>query len=440
MNYFLFYGGGNLPKKLVNFGLCPLIMNRYLLPLLLLLLSASDLFPQQIAETNTDQLYSIARQEYKAGNFQVSLDHTQKGLSLAPSYHDIRILQVRNLWALDRFPEADEDLHYLLTNSPNYVDLPPLVQQRINYFIDNSEALKFVENAILIYPHDIFFKVKKAELLMRTQQTSEARSLAKDLLSEEITSAQRYLLETILNRTVRNRVGLNYQYIGFSEDYTRRKPWSSVSAEYQRSIGQTVLLGRTTFSDRRYDQGVLYELEAYPIFSDRLYAFVNTGFSEGDIFPDFRGSLSIHYNFAKSFEAEAGSRIQAYGSSTFFTAIAGLTAYTGKFYLNSRVFLGPERNGDLIQNYQFNTRYYLKNAENYLFLRLGSGISPDETALSTLLLDNPTLDAWYANIGINKTLGIHHIIKAGVGFLHEDITSQRSGTQFIGNIGYYYSF
>ncbi len=415
-------------------------MTRNFLFFILMLFTASNLYAQEITETNTDKLYKLALEEYREGNHQFSLAYTQKGLDLAPAYHDIRILQVRNLWALNRFELADEDLDYLLQNAPDYVDVLPLMGQRINYYQDPHEAMNFIEKLATVYPQEVSLKVQKADLLFRIKKTSEARDLAMELITEDITGAERYRLQHILNRTVRNRIGLNYLYIGFSEEYSRRKPWSSFGLEYQRNIGQTTVIGRTTFSDRRYDQGILYEIEAYPVFSDRFYAFANVGFSDAAIFPNFRSSLSLYYNFAKILEAEVGSRIQANSSSTYLTAIAGLTAYVGKFYLNSRIFLGPERNGQLIQNYQFNTRYYLKTAENYLFLRVGSGISPDETSLSTLLLENPSLEAWYGNVGINKTFGIHHIVQAGVGLLHEDITSQRSGTQFTGNIGYYYSF
>lgn len=415
-------------------------MNRYLLSLFLVFITASNALSQEITETNTDKIYELARKEYQNGDYKLSLAYTRRGLDLAPAYHDIRILQVRNLLALERYTLADEDLDYLLLNAPHYIDVPPLVQQRINHYKDPQEALIFLERITAIYPQHISLEIKKADLLFKTQQTNKARELAKQLIEKEISGAERYLLQNILNRTIKNRLGMNYQYIGFSEEYSRKKPWSTFSLEYQRTIGSTAVIGRTTFTDRRYDEGMLYEIEAYPMFSDRFYAFANIGFSDALIFPDFRSSLSLYYNFAKVFEAEVGSRLQAFGSNNYLTAIAGLTAYSGKFYLNSRLFLGPERNGQFLQNYQFNTRYYLKNTENYLLLRLGSGISPDETSLSTLLLENPTLEAWYGNLGINKTFGIHHIVKAGVGLLHEDITAQRSGTQFTGNLGYYYNF
>lgn len=415
-------------------------MNRYFLSLLLMLFSASNAFCQEVPETNTDKLFELALREYRTGDFESSLAYTQRGLELAPAYHDIRILQVRNLWALNRFSEADEDLHYLVINAPNYVDVPPLVQQRINLFKNPEEALNFLERMISVYPEDISLKVKKTDFLLKTERQAEARSLAKKIIVEDISGAERYLLENILNRTVKNSLGLNYQYIGFSEEYSRKKPWSTISLEYQRNIGPTAVIGRTTFSDRRYDQGVLYEIEAYPVFSNRFYAFANIGFSDSRIFPKFRSNLSLYYNFAKFFEAEVGSRLETFGSNNYFTAIAGISAYSGKFLFNSRIFLGPERNDQLIQNYQFNTRYYLRNAENFLFLRLGSGISPDEISLSTLLLENPSLDAWYGNLGINKTIRVHHVVRITAGLLHEDITTQRSGTQLTGSIGYFYNF
>lgn len=405
-----------------------------------MLFSASNAFCQETSETNTDKLYELALKEYKTGDFEPSLAYTQRGLGLAPTYHDIRILQVRNLWALNRFSEADEDLHYLVIHAPNYVDVPPLVQQRVNLFKSPREALNFLERMITVYPKDTSLMVKKAELLLKTEKQAEARSLAKEIIVEDISGAERYLLQNILNRTVKNTIRLNYQYIGFSEEYSRKKPWNTISLEYQRNIGPTAVIGRSTFSDRRYDQGMLYEIEAYPVFSDRFYAFANIGFSDSRIFPNFRSSLSLYTNFAKFFEAEVGSRLQSFGSNNYFTAIAGLSAYSGKFLFNSRIFLGPERNDQLIQNYQFNTRYYLKNAENFLFLRLGSGISPDEISLSTLLLENPTLDAWYGNLGINKTIGVHHVVQIIAGLLHEDITAQRSGTQLTGSIGYFHNF
>ena len=110
--------------------------------------------------------------------------------------------------------------------------------------------------------------------------------------------------------------------------------------------------------------------------------------------------------------------------------------YTGKFYLNTRIFLGPKINEQLTQNYQANARYYLRNADNYLFLRLGTGISPDETTIFTQVQENPGLEAYYTNAGINFSIGPRHILQLTGGFLFEEISSNKDGNQIVGKDNY----
>ncbi|WP_409187206.1 hypothetical protein [Antarcticibacterium sp. 1MA-6-2] len=102
--------------------------------------------------------------------------------------------------------------------------------------------------------------------------------------------------------------------------------------------------------------------------------------------------------------------------------------------------MGPERGNQMVQNYQGNIRYYFSNADNYSFVRLGSGISPDERTLFSQVQENPSLNAYYITAGFNFTAGVHHIFQIGGGTLYEDITNKTSGTQLLGNISYRYRF
>lgn len=396
---------------------------------------------QEITETNTDLLFKQALEEYKTGNPENSLRLTRQALKLAPEYHDIRILQIRNYWGLENFSAADEDLEYLLKTAPEYPDVNTIAHQRVNRFKDHTEALKFLKALEEAYPQDLSLLVTKARLLLLNGQRKEARKLAMDLISRSgISGAERYSLQIVLNRSISDELGLNYQLVNFSREYSRDDSWHSISSEYQHNFGRTATIGRATYSIRGQQEGMLYELEAYPVFNDRFYAFANVGFSTGELFPDLRGSLSLFYNFAKVFEGEIGGRIQNFNEKSFHTAILGLTLYQGKFYFNAKSFLGPERNDQLVRNYQGNIRYYFTNADNYLFLRVGSGISPDERILSTQTLENPLLEAYYGTLGINFSIGVHHLLQAGAGILREDITSELQGVQFLGSAGYRYRF
>ncbi|MCM4157558.1 YaiO family outer membrane beta-barrel protein [Gramella sp. AN32] len=406
----------------------------------LLTFFVSCTYAQEITETNTDSLYFKALDLYKNQQFQKSLDLTNKGLELAPDYHDIRILRIRDYWALKLNDLATADIQYLLNKASNYPNVTNLAIRHVRLLKDPQTALVFLDKIEAKESLDTNLKILKSQLLLEDHQKNKSRKIALELFNDpNLEEKNRYLLQNILKRTISNEIGVNYQYIYFSEDYTREN-WQTISPEFQHNFNRTAVIARVNYTDRGYDDGILYELEAYPVFSDKVYSFFNVGFSNGNLFPDLRLSSSIFINFLQKFELEAGGRLLHFSEQDYFSGIVGLTMYQGKFYLNGRAFIGPKRKEKLTQNYQFNVRYYLKNADNYLFLKLGTGISPDETTIFTQVQENPGLNAYYSNLGINFTIGNRNIIQVGGGFLVEELSSNQDGNQIIGNLGYRFRF
>ncbi len=408
--------------------------------LLLTLFYSITVFSQDIKENNTDSLYFKGLELYKNQEFKASLAYSNKGLEFAPGYHDIRILRVRNYWALDMIQNATSDLKYLLTEAEDYPGVRELILKQTKLLKDPGTALNFLVTIEQSSQLSTNTKILKAQLLLENKQKSESREIALELFNDpQLEEKDRYLLQNILKRTISNELGINYQYIHFSEAYNR-DAWQTISPEFQHYFNRTAVIARVNYNDRGSKDGTLYELEAYPVFSDRVYSFLNVGISDGSLYPDLRTSASIFVNFLRKFEFEAGGRLLHFSDQDYFSAIAGLTMYQGKFYLNTRIFMGPEINDQYTQNYQLNVRYYLNNTDNFLLLRLGTGISPDESTIFTQVQENPGLEAYYSNLGINFTIGPRHIIQAGIGYLFEDITKEKEGDQVIGNIGYRFRF
>ncbi len=414
-------------------------MNRSLL-LSLFLLVFFKTNAQQITEKNTDSLYFQGLELYQNEQFQKSLQYANRGLELAPEYHDIRILRIRNFWALDSIDQATKDLNFLMKAAQDYPGVQELVVRHSKIISDPDDALAYLELLEKTQSISADMLILKSELLLQKKDKKASREIALDLFdNRDLDQNQRYVLQNILKRTVSNEIGVNYQYIYFSEQYNRES-WQTISPEFQHFFNSTAVIARLNYTDRGYDQSTLYELESYPVFSNKVYAFLNLGISDGTLYPDLRSSASLFVNIFSIFELETGARLLRFSGENFYSGILGLTMYKGKFYVNTRLFLGPEFNDQLTQNYQLNVRYYLNNADNFLFLRLGTGISPDETTIFTQVQENPSLEAYYSNLGLNFTIGPHHIIQLGAGYLFEDITSTRQGDQFIGNIGYRYRF
>ncbi|MDX1602208.1 MAG: YaiO family outer membrane beta-barrel protein [Salinimicrobium sediminis] len=404
-------------------------------------LSICSLHGQNEAPLDPDALYHQGAEAYRKGDFSQALKFAEVGLEAAPQYHDLRILKVLSQIGLSQFMEADREIEHLLHTAPVYPDLPPLLQQRLNIFQTPEQKLEFLDYIEKYIPFNLTLNIRKAEILAESGKQEEAGNLAKKLISEaRLSPAETYALEKILSLGTSNEVGVSYQYINFGKSYSQNDSWHNLSTEYMRKFNRTQALARISLADGGYDRGMLYEIEAYPFLNDRFYAFVAAGVSNGKIFPDFKANLSLYYNFWKVFEGEVGGRLQAYESNNYFTAIAGLSLYQGNFYYNLRTFIGPERLEQLDQAYQANIRYYYKGADNYFFLKGGSGISPDERFLITRKLEQPGLKTYFGQAGVNFSLATYHLFQAGAGILQEEITGDNTGTQFLLNVSYRYRF
>ena len=405
------------------------------------LLCLQNVFPQETSRKDPDVLYLKAVEAFKAENYSMAIALSGEGLKISPEYHDIRILRVKGYLSLRQFNEADRDINYLLSNAANYPDVIPLLLQRLDLLHSPSGQLKFLKEVEETIPENVTLETRRAELLIKTGNRQAGRKIAKKFIShQDITGSERYALQQILSRSTLNEIGVSYQYINFSEEYARNESWNNFTAEYLRNLHRTAVIARINYVDRGYEQGTLYELEAYPVFSDRFYAFTNIGASNGKVFPEIHSSLSLHYNFLKNTEAEIGGRIQNYESNSYFTAIAGLSLYQGNFYFNIRSFFGPERLNRVNQSYQANVRYYFKNADHYLFLKAGSGISPDDRFLATQELERPNLNAFFGQVGMNFPLGNYHIFQLSGGILGEEMSQGTTGTQYLMNVSYRYRF
>ena len=416
-------------------------MKKIILIIWFLLLNTCALYSQESETIDPDKIYLEALEAFRNGEFEKTILLTGKGLNVAPQYHDIRILMIKALWAQEFPTEADEELNKLLIMAPMYPDVLPLVHQRFNKFELEQEQLNYVEQMEEIFPDDTFLQIQKADLYIKNNRKAEGRELAFKLLSKQkISGAERYNLQNILARSTSNEVAVGYQYIGFSSDYPLNDYWQNLTAEYLHNFNQTSVTGRINYADRGYEQAYFYEIEAYPVFTDRFYAFVNVGISQGKLFPEFRTSLSLYYNFLKIFEAEAGGRLQKFQANSHFTGVAGLSLYQGNFLFNTRTFIGPERNGQLDLNYQVSVRYYFHSEDDYLFIRLGSGITPDDQLLATQQLSHPGLKANIGMVGVNFSVGIHHLFQISAGLLREDINKDVKGSQYLGNVNYRFRF
>ena len=131
----------------------------------------------------------------------------------------------------------------------------------------------------------------------------------------------------------------------------------------------------------------------------------------------------------KGYELEGGIRYLNYEQDDFLSISLGFTKYLGSFYLNARASLGPKKDERFIQNYQVTSRYYFSNAADFAYVRLGTGISPDDVNRFSQIVNNPSLKAYYVSGGFSKWFK-DYSIGVGIGYLTEELPNNLKGGQF----------
>ncbi len=166
--------------------------------------------------------------------------------------------------------------------------------------------------------------------------------------------------------TLKNQIAITYVHSWLNID-----EWQQGRFEYQRKIGETVVLGRYSIEKRFGQLGRLAEVEAYPKLSEKSYAYLGLGFGSTQILPATYIGGTYYHSLKKNFEIEVG------GKWIHFRQVNGVTLahiapgyYVGNYWLNLRftqVFTKDKKG----QSVTFTGRKYGGNGISYAFWRTG---------------------------------------------------------------------
>ncbi|NER11263.1 outer membrane protein, YaiO family [Muriicola jejuensis] len=151
--------------------------------------------------------------------------------------------------------------------------------------------------------------------------------------------------------------------------------YTGVEFNFGTDLGK--IIPRINYSNRFGIDGIQYELDLYPKFSKSVYAYINYGYSQSEIYPEHRVGGDLYVNLPGGVETSLGARYLSFTDSevTIFTGSAGL--YKGNYYFSLRPYVTPRNNNTLGISGVLNARRYLKDANNYIGLTAGMGFMPE---------------------------------------------------------------
>ncbi|GAC1441930.1 MAG: hypothetical protein NVSMB63_09860 [Sediminibacterium sp.] len=392
--------------------------------------------------TSSDGLFQAARKAaFDEKNYPKAKILLYKALKISPGYTDIRVFLGRIYTWTDNTDSARFCFDEALKAKPGYEDAVSAYAD-LEYWNDhNNKALDIIEDGLKYHPASENLLYRKAKILNAMRHYKEADVTIQQVLNFNRNNTEaRSLAGRIKELSTKNKIGFSYDYVYFDKQFS--DPWHLASFDYTRATGIGSVTGRINYANRFKENGVQYEVEAYPHISKTFYSYVNAAYSENiGLFPQWRGGFSLYANLPKSYEAEIGIRYLKFsGDPTWI-----YTGYLGKYYrswlFSGRVYVTPSTFTHTVStSYSATARYYYGSADDVISGTFGYGISPDDR-LNSIQLDNSIrLVSYKAGLSFKKKLSRRNVINIGGSWINQEYLPQTKGNQYQISLGWLLRF
>ncbi len=261
----------------------------------------------------------------------------------------------------------------------------------------SSDALKLSNRFIDQHPKEPGFYAIKARIQKSRYEKNNALATIDSGLVADSANTELIELRKEVEAILLNQIGGFVTYDIWSNALDPTWNRTALTLEYQRRIKRHVLLGRVTLANRFDSTGVQFEIDAYPVFTDWMYAYVNVGVSNNFLFPQFRAGFEPFVSLPANFEASLGFRFLQYLTDDVTIFTGSIANYPGNFWISFRPYFIFKPNG-LFQSYQLQARYFFKDPLTFLEAYAGTGSSPDNAYLDPVFTQ--TVESTSFNIGL----------------------------------------
>ncbi len=276
-----------------------------------------------------------------------------------------------------------------------------------------KEALKIADEALLIYPKNTVFLLKKAKAASSLKEYDTSISVLNELLSIDSQNKEASdLLRKVKALNTKNYIGTNSGIDIFSSIY---KSQYLSSLEYKRITKYGSLIPRVSIASRFEKTGAQYEIDLYPKLSKGYSLYLNYGYSTSSLFPEHRMGLEFYKGLRNGFETSLGLRDLIINQKSILIYTGSLSKYYGNYLFSLRPFVTPRSNG-ISSALHLTGKKYLNDNLDYLMADLSAGSSLDGQQL--LLLTDQKKATYYKSqkIGLSYVKSFKLLYEYKLGF------------------------
>lgn len=378
-------------------------MNKNLSTFVFSLLLINLIYSQDlIFQGNPDKSFANARTLAFNQERAKAQDTLRFILTKYPNYHDIRTFLASTYSWDKKYTEARTEFDYVLQKAPKRKDTWIATINNELWSDNPKNALDKTYQALTYFEKDEDLLYLKAKSLENSRREEDAILVLNELINQnpENIKAQDYKTSLIHK--------ISYNSIGISSTLNLYSDIFDPAQEYALKLGRKTkygsIIGRVNLSNRFNNIGAQFEIDAYPKIAKGIYAYLNFGYSNTKLFPDYRHGAELHFSLPLSMDASVGYRALHFDTSTtkMFTGSLGL--YSGNYYFSFRPYFTPNDAG-VSKSGTISIRKYKSDQDNYMGISFGLGYSPQINDFDPILNQDIIIDlkSQSANINYNFT-------------------------------------
>ncbi|MDB5196772.1 MAG: hypothetical protein JWP88_1143 [Flaviaesturariibacter sp.] len=337
--------------------------------------TVSSLYGQTDSIGDPDAAFKTAREFAFSGKRQQGRDLALRIVEKYPNYLEIRTFIGRTYAWDGKYDSARQQFQIVaaadskpLDNFIAWIDAERWADQPI-------KALEITESGLVYHKDDIELLYRKAKLYSVTGKLADAKMLTHKILRRDPKHGPAYiLLQELRSQLLYNGVAAGVSYESFSKYY---KPAYYSFIQGSKITRDGSFIARLNYANRFGKTAFQPEIDLYPKIYKGIYAYLNYGFSNGDLFPKHRIGAELFSSLPNSFEGSLGLRYLYFDQDSKVTIYTGsIGYYVGNYWLSFRPNITPD-SGSTSISASLTARRYFKNPERFFSLRIGAGFSPE---------------------------------------------------------------
>jgi len=335
-----------------------------------------------------------------------------------PNYYDVRVYLGRIYSWEKNYEAARTELQKVLLKKPKHKEALEAIINVEVWSDKNIEALEYLNTALNSYPVNEKYLFQKVKVLHKLDRTAMASQTLLELL--ELNPSHKGANE--LNKKLKiaqkiNVASVTYELNVFNKIFSERH---LLNVTLSKKTKYGMIIGRASLANRFEKKGMQYEIDAYPRIRSGTYAYLNFVISYSSLFPSRRYGVELHQKLPKSFEFSVGLRYLEFSASNPKIITGSIGKYYKNYWFSLRPYITPKSYGTST-SINFIVRNYLKNANNFIALTVGMGVSPDERG--RLVNDESLykLKSYKGSFGFQKTLSPLVRARFRIGYFLEEV-------------------